>query len=68
MAGHGFTIRDLLEERKVNLVRPAFTCKQCQLTNEEVTHTRRIAHTRIHIERAMRRLKGVQDSLTDVAY
>ncbi len=41
----------------MNLVMPAFTCKQCQLTNEEVTHTRRIAHARIHIERAIRRLK-----------
>ncbi|XP_016417374.1 uncharacterized protein LOC107747409 isoform X2 [Sinocyclocheilus rhinocerous] len=57
MADRGFTIRDLLEERKVNLVMPAFTRKQCQLTNEEVTHTRRIAHARIHIERAIRRLK-----------
>lgn len=28
-----------------------------QLTNEVVTHTRRIAHARIHIERAIRRLK-----------
>uniref|UniRef100_A0A672RAP9 THAP-type domain-containing protein n=1 Tax=Sinocyclocheilus grahami TaxID=75366 RepID=A0A672RAP9_SINGR len=57
MANRGFTIRDLLEERKVNLVMPAFTRKQCQLTNEEVTHTRRIAHARIHVERAIRRLK-----------
>ncbi len=39
MADRGFTIRDLLEERKVRLVMPAFTRKQCQLTNEEVTHT-----------------------------
>ncbi len=48
MAGHGFTIRDLLEERKVNLVRPAFTCKQCQLTNEEVTHTTHCSYPHSH--------------------
>ncbi len=57
MADRGFTIRDLLEERKVNLVMPAFTRKQCQLTNKEVTNTRCIAHSHIHIERAIRRLK-----------
>ncbi|KAG1928313.1 uncharacterized protein LOC120477253 [Pimephales promelas] len=53
----GFTIRDLLEERKVRLITPAFTRKKCQLTNEQVTRTRRIANVRIHIERAIRRLK-----------
>ncbi|XP_055032015.1 uncharacterized protein [Misgurnus anguillicaudatus] len=57
MGDRGFTIRDLLEERRVNLIIPAFTRKGCQLTNEEVTHTRRIAHARIHVERAIRRLK-----------
>uniref|UniRef100_A0A667W8G4 THAP-type domain-containing protein n=1 Tax=Myripristis murdjan TaxID=586833 RepID=A0A667W8G4_9TELE len=57
MGDRGFTIRDLLEERRVNLIIPAFTRKGSQLTNEEVTHTRRIAHARIHVERAIRRLK-----------
>lgn len=57
MGDRGFTIRDLLEERRVNLIIPAFTRKGCQLTNEEVTHTRRIAHARIHVERAIRHLK-----------
>lgn len=57
MGDRGFTIRDLLEERRVNLIMPAFTRKGSQLTNEEVTHTRRIAHARIHVERAIRRLK-----------
>uniref|UniRef100_A0A8C9XSS4 DDE Tnp4 domain-containing protein n=1 Tax=Sander lucioperca TaxID=283035 RepID=A0A8C9XSS4_SANLU len=41
----GFTIRDLLEERNVGLITP------------QVTRTRRIANVRIHIERAIRRLK-----------
>ncbi len=41
----------------MNLITAAFTHKGSQLTNEEVTHTQRIAHTRIHVERAIRRLK-----------
>uniref|UniRef100_A0A8C6UA01 Uncharacterized protein n=1 Tax=Neogobius melanostomus TaxID=47308 RepID=A0A8C6UA01_9GOBI len=57
MGDRGFTVRDLLEEHRVNLIIPAFTRKGCQLTNERVTDTRRIAHARIHVERAIRRLK-----------
>ncbi|XP_061111886.1 uncharacterized protein LOC133137570 [Conger conger] len=57
MADQGFTIRDLLHERKVRLNIPAFTHKCGQLTNEEVTRTRRVANVRIHVERAIRRLK-----------
>lgn len=57
MGDRGFTIRDLVEERRVRLVIPAFTRKHCQLTNEQVTQMRRIANVRIHVERAIRRLK-----------
>ncbi|XP_053183953.1 uncharacterized protein LOC128367339 [Scomber japonicus] len=57
MGDRGFTVRDLLEERRVNLIIPTFTRKGCQLTNDGVTRTRRIAHARIHVERAIRRLK-----------
>lgn len=57
MADRGFTIQDFLDERKVRLVLPAFTRKKAQLTNEQVTRTRRIANVRIHVERAIRRLK-----------
>jgi len=56
MGDRGFTIRDLLEEQRMNLIIPAFTCKGSQLTNE-VTHTRRIAHACIHVEWAIRHLK-----------
>ncbi|KAI2644571.1 Integrin alpha-11 [Labeo rohita] len=44
----GFTVRDLLEGRRVKII-PAFTRKACQLT-KEVTYTRRIAHCHIHAE------------------
>ena len=57
MADRGFTIRDLLFERKVNLVLPAFTHKGGQVSDEDVTATRRIANVRIHVERVIRRLK-----------
>ena len=57
MADRGFTIRDLLNERKVSLNIPAFTNRRNQLTNEEITRTRRVANVRIHVERAIQRLK-----------
>ncbi|XP_073688463.1 uncharacterized protein [Garra rufa] len=57
MADRGFTIRDLLFEREVNLIMPAFTQKGGQLSDEDVTATRRIANVRIHVERVIRRLK-----------
>ena len=57
MADRGFTIRDLLNERKVSLNIPAFTKRRNQLTNEEITRTRRVANVRIHVERAIQRLK-----------
>ena len=57
MADRGFTIRDLLDERRVSLNIPAFTYKRNQLTNEEMTRTRRVANVRIHVERAIQRLK-----------
>lgn len=57
MGDGGFTIWELLEERRVTLVIPAFTRRGGQLTNEEVTNTRRIANIRIHVERTIRRLK-----------
>uniref|UniRef100_A0A672IZY4 THAP-type domain-containing protein n=1 Tax=Salarias fasciatus TaxID=181472 RepID=A0A672IZY4_SALFA len=57
MADRGFTIRNLLDERKVRLNIPAFTYRRSQLTNEEVTRTRRVANARIHVERVITRLK-----------
>lgn len=57
MADRGFTIHDLLFPLRVKLNMPAFTKGKPQLTEEEVTETRRIAHVRIHVERAIRRLK-----------
>lgn len=57
MADRGFTIDDVLFPRRVELNIPAFTKCKPQLSGEDVTSTRRIARVRIHVERAIRRLK-----------
>uniref|UniRef100_A0A672PN14 THAP-type domain-containing protein n=1 Tax=Sinocyclocheilus grahami TaxID=75366 RepID=A0A672PN14_SINGR len=56
MVDRGFLIRDLLFERQVNVIIPHFANKM-QLTEEKVTCSCRIANVRIHVERAIRRLK-----------
>uniref|UniRef100_A0A8C1LEM9 Uncharacterized protein n=1 Tax=Cyprinus carpio TaxID=7962 RepID=A0A8C1LEM9_CYPCA len=56
MVDRGFLIRDFLFERKVNMIIPHFANKT-QLTEEKVTCSCRIANVRIHVERAIRRLK-----------
>ena len=64
MADRGFTIRDLLLERKARLNMPPFTraCasrpKGRKLTSNEISKTRQIATLRIHVERAIRVLKN----------
>ena len=56
MADRSFTIKILLFPLRVKLNIPAFSHGK-QLSNEEVTRTRRVANVRIHVERAVRRLK-----------
>lgn len=41
-------------ERKVNLAVPAVTQKGSQLSDEDVTSTRRLANVYIHVERVIR--------------
>ncbi|XP_052085183.1 uncharacterized protein LOC127722336 [Mytilus californianus] len=57
MADRGFTIKDFLFPRRVKLNIPELTRCKPQHSNEDVTTTRRIAHVRIHVERAIRKLK-----------
>jgi hypothetical protein len=58
MADRGFLIRDELASRGACLVIPSFTKGKDQLSPAEVETSRKIAHVRIHIERAMERLKN----------
>ena len=58
MADKGFTIREMLKEINVDLNLPPFLNGK-QLTADEVLKGRRIASLRIHVERAIRRIKVV---------
>ena len=58
MADQGFTISSELNERGTGLHIPSFLgSERAQLTSSEVTKTRRIAEARIHVERAIERIK-----------
>ena len=59
MADKGFTIRDLLQKINVNLNIPAFL-KEKQFSSEDVSKVRKIASVRIHVERAIGRIKIFQ--------
>ena len=58
MADRGFTIKDLLEPMGVQLIIPAFLSGREQLSPEETVLTQQIASERIHVERAIQRLKS----------
>lgn len=62
MADKGFLIKDLLETKKATLTIPPFLSKtrSLQFTAKEVTETQQIARLRIHVERAIRRIKEYQ--------
>lgn len=63
MADRGFLIRDLLLEKRAKLIIPPFT-KKCnwgkgkRLLQSDIIKTRSIARLRIHVERAIERLKN----------
>ena len=58
MADRGFTVRNLLEEKGVSLNIPPFMENRQQLPAEEVQLGRKIASLRIHVERAIGRIKN----------
>ena len=60
MADRGFTINDLLEPMGVELVIPAFMEGREQLPVDETVETQQIASERVHVERAIQRLKIYQ--------
>ena len=57
MADRGFTIRDLLAGKGCTLNAPPFT-KGKPLSKHQTTQTRRIARARMHVQRAIGRLKN----------
>ena len=74
MADRGFDIQDFLTPLGVKLNMPPFLRGKQQLNSSEMIETRRVASLRIHVERAMERIKNyhifdktLPSSLTDVA-
>ena len=57
MADRGFEIEAMLAKRKVKLNIPAFMNGKSQLSVKDEVNTRRIASVRIHVERAINRVK-----------
>ena len=58
MADGGFDIQDDLTPLGVKLNIPPFLRGKSQLDSNEMIETRRIASARIHVERAMERIKN----------
>ena len=58
MADRGFEIQDLLAKKKVYLNIPPFMRCKDQLSPEEEDETRDVASVRIHVERAIERVKN----------
>ena len=57
MADRGFTIKDILKELNIGLNIPPFMEGRQQLPASEIDEGRRIASLRVHVERAIGRLK-----------
>ena len=58
MADRGFTIRDMLQEINIDLNMPPFLDGRSQLPANEVNTGRKIASLRVHVERAIGRIKN----------
>ena len=57
MADKGFNIKDLLEPIGVTLNLPPFLSDKAQFNEEEVENTQSVASIRIHVERAISKIK-----------
>lgn len=65
MADHGFDIQDDLTPLGVRVNIPPFLKGKPQLEANELVETRRIASLRIHVERAMERIKNYHNIIFD---
>ncbi|XP_063077454.1 uncharacterized protein LOC134467525 [Engraulis encrasicolus] len=57
MADKGFLIKEMLSKLNVSLVTPPFLGPSGTFNADEVTETQTVARLRIHVERAIRRIK-----------
>lgn len=60
LADRGFLIQEELAVRGASLAIPAFTKGKKQLPQKEVENSRRLSRARIHVERAIERIKNFQ--------
>lgn len=58
LADKGFEIKNILEEVGINLNIPTFRVNGIQFECSDIEYIRKIAHERVHVERAIRRLKS----------
>ena len=58
MADKGFLIQDILASLGVRLNAPPFLKSDCQMASEDVILTKKIAQLRVHVERAIERVKN----------
>lgn len=61
MADRGFTVKDMLGAINIGLHLPPFMEGRQQLSQKEVEDGRRIASLRIHVERAIGRIKTFEE-------
>jgi len=57
MVDKGFLIRDEIENLGLKLLIPPFASIACQMSAADVAFTRKIARHRVHVERAISRVK-----------
>ena len=63
----GFDIEDLLRSKKVSLNLPPFLQSHTQFSAQDVLQAKAIAKVRIHVERAIRRIKEFQLFDSDIS-
>lgn len=66
MVDRGFFIDDLCASRAIGIIRPPFSKKDCQFQDNDATKTTGIARARVHVERAIQRIKIFQTFRTTV--
>ena len=67
LADRGFLIAEELANQNATLITSAFTKGKSQLSAKEVETTRTIAHVRIHVEKAIERLKNFNILCTNMS-
>lgn len=67
LADRGFLISEDLAARNASLLIPAFTRGMKQLSQKDVERTRQLARVRIHVERAIERMKNFRVLSTTMA-